>query len=153
MPKKSSQKTQPVAESAVQTKPKTSRKKAPKVAEVSATAESSPVKASRQAPTRDSVQQEFDALIKSVDDEITRLRASAGKSKGVKFLRTVNKCVKTLKTHALRVARVKTSVRRTNTNSGFLKPVQLSQDLSNFVGWKQGELHSRVEVTKFICNY
>ena len=108
---------------------------------------------SRQSPTRDSVEREFDELVSTIDEEIEKLRATASKSKGVKFLRTLNKRVKTLRTHALRVSRQRTGTRRSNTNSGFLKPVQISKDLAKFTGWDQSQLRSRVDVTKFICEY
>ena len=112
-----------------------------------------PPRQPRQVPTRDTVEKEFDDLISFIEGEVEKLRDSNTKSKGVKFLRTVNKRVKTLKSHTLRVAKQKTVTRRNNTNSGFLKPVQISKDLSKFTGWNQDELKSRVEVTKYICNY
>jgi chromatin remodeling complex protein RSC6 len=108
---------------------------------------------SRHAPTRESVEQEFNELVASIDEEIGKLRATASKSKGVKFLRTLNKRVKTLRTHALRVSRQRAGTRRSNTNSGFLKPVQISKDLAKFTGWDHSQLRSRVDVTKFICEY
>ena len=40
-----------------------------------------------------------------------------------------------------------------NVNSGFLKPVLLSKEMSDFIGTKQNELKSRVDVTKFLCKY
>ena len=40
-----------------------------------------------------------------------------------------------------------------NSNSGFLKPVDISKELSVFLNWTPGEKHSRVEVTKAVCNY
>jgi chromatin remodeling complex protein RSC6 len=107
----------------------------------------------RHVPTRETVEREFDELVASVDEEINKLRTSAGKSKGVKFLRTINKRIKSLKNHSLRVSRQRTTVRRNNTNSGFLKPVQISKDLAKFTGWDPAQLRSRVDVTKFICNY
>jgi chromatin remodeling complex protein RSC6 len=107
----------------------------------------------RVIPTRESVEQEFDELIASIEDEISRLRESTSKSKGVKYLRTVNKRAKTLKTHALRVCKQKPTVRRNNTNSGFLKPVGISEELAEFTGWDHDQLRSRVDVTKFICNH
>jgi chromatin remodeling complex protein RSC6 len=58
-----------------------------------------------------------------------------------------------LKNHALRVSKKKVTTRRNNTNSGFLKPVQISKELAKFTGWDQNELRSRVDVTKYICNY
>jgi len=110
-------------------------------------------KATRHVPTSESVEKEFDELIASLDEEVKKLRDSTAKSKGVKFLRTVNKRVKTLKSHALRVSKKKPVTRRNNTNSGFLKPVQISKELAKFTGWDHSELRSRVDVTKFICNY
>lgn len=107
----------------------------------------------RHVPTSESIEKEFDQLIASLDEEIKKLRESTAKSKGVKFLRTINKQLKTIKNHALRVSKKKTSTRRNNTNSGFLKPVQISKDLAKFTGWDQNELRSRVDVTKYICNY
>lgn len=107
----------------------------------------------RHVPCRESVEKEFDELVASIDEEIGKLRSSTTKSKGVKFLRTVNKRVKTLRNHALRVSKQRQTTRRKNTNSGFLKPVQISKDLAKFTGWDQGQLRSRVDVTKFICDY
>lgn len=107
----------------------------------------------RHVPTRDSVEQEFNDLVRSIDEEINKLRDSNGKTKGSKFLRTVNKRLKTLKTHTLRVVKQKPTTRRNNTNSGFKKPVQISGELAKFAGWNPSELKSRVDVTKFICNY
>jgi chromatin remodeling complex protein RSC6 len=108
---------------------------------------------SRVVPTRESVEREFDELVASIDEEIGKLRETASKSKGVKFLRTINKRVKMLKNHALRISRQRQTTRRNNTNSGFLKPVQISQDLANFTGWDKSTLRSRVDVTKYICQY
>jgi chromatin remodeling complex protein RSC6 len=107
----------------------------------------------RHVPTRESVEKEFDELVASIDEEINKLRSSTAKAKGVKFLRTVNKRVKTLRNHALRVSKQRQTTRRSNTNSGFLKPVQISKDLAKFTGWDQAQLRSRVDVTKFICDY
>lgn len=107
----------------------------------------------RHVPTSESVEKEFDDLIAGLDEEIKKLRESTAKSKGVKFLRTLNKRLKVLKNHALRVSKKKVTTRRNNTNSGFLKPVQISKELAKFTGWDQNELRSRVDVTKYICNY
>jgi upstream activation factor subunit UAF30 len=134
---------------------KAGRKRAPKTEEATTatTAETSSETKTRQTPTRDSVEKEFDELVASIDEEIGRLRDAPSKSKGVKFLRSVNKRVKALKNHALRISKQKTTVRRNNTNSGFLKPVQISKDLAKFTGWEHNQPRSRVDVTKFICNY
>jgi hypothetical protein len=109
--------------------------------------------AHRHVPTSESVEKEFDDIITGLDEEIQRLRESTAKSKGVKFLRTLNKRLKVLKNHALRVSKKKVATRRNNTNSGFLKPVSISKELAKFTGWDQNEPRSRVDVTKYICNY
>jgi chromatin remodeling complex protein RSC6 len=156
-----------VAKPVVESKPK-SRGKTPVVAEKLAPVVESVVEASveseavvpdskkivqRHVPTSESVEKEFDDLISGLDEEIKKLRESTSKSKGVKFLRTLNKRLKVLKNHSLRVSKKKVTTRRNNTNSGFLKPVHISKELSKFTGWDQNELRSRVDVTKYICNY
>ena len=110
-------------------------------------------KSTRQVPTRESVEKEFDELLAVIDQEIEKLRGSAAKSKGIKFLRTVSKKARVLKGHALRVSKQRATTRRNNTNSGFLKPVQISKELAKFTGWNPTELKSRVDVTKSICDY
>jgi chromatin remodeling complex protein RSC6 len=122
-------------------------------AESTATSDSTATPKTRHVPTRESVENEFDELVASIDEEINKLRSSTAKAKGVKFLRTVNKRVKTLRNHSLRVSKQRQTTRRSNTNSGFLKPVQISKDLAKFTGWDQSQLRSRVDVTKFICDY
>jgi chromatin remodeling complex protein RSC6 len=143
--KKSRQKKQPVPQEVV-----------PQPQETSESNEDATTQATtktRHVPTRESVEREFTEIVQSIEDEINKLRASTAKSKGVKFLRSINKRVKNLKNHALRISKQKTTNRRKNVNSGFLKPVQISADLARFTGWNQSELKSRVDVTKYICDY
>lgn len=40
-----------------------------------------------------------------------------------------------------------------NQNSGLLKPVAISKEIATFSGWNADDLHSRVDVTKAICDY
>lgn len=112
-------------------------------------------KKKRVAPTKDSVIKYFDDLIKSIEDEVENLRESENKTKGVKFLRTLNKRLKILKNQSSRIIKQKRTTTRTNTNnnSGFLKPVKISKEMAKFTGWDAGLPRSRVEVTKFLCNY
>lgn len=112
-------------------------------------------KKKRVAPTKDSVIKYFDDLIKSIEDEVENLRESENKTKGVKFLRTLNKKLKVLKNQSSRIIKQKRTTTRTNTNnnSGFLKPVKISKEMAKFTGWDAGLPRSRVEVTKFLCNY
>ena len=116
--------------------------------------ETSSDKKARQVPTKETVTSGFEELVSLVDEEIERLRDSQQKSKGIKFLRTLGKKVKTLQSHSSRVMKQKTKTnRKNNTNSGFLKPVKISSEMAKFTGWKPEDLKSRVDVTKFICNY
>lgn len=174
MPKKASAKVQnsstpaPVSDTPVeadvaaqaQPKPKRGRKPAAETAPVTAPTETEPTQvdssspSKRVAPTRESVEQEFDSLITFIDEEVTRSRdGDKGSGKGSRFLRTVNKRLKALRAHALRISRKNTVVRRNNANSGFSKPVSISKELASFAGWKAGEAKSRVDVTRYICNY
>jgi chromatin remodeling complex protein RSC6 len=108
----------------------------------------------RLVPTKDSVVSEFETLISIIELEISRLRESPGKAKGVKFLRSLGKNLKTLRGHTVRVMKQKQKTnRKNNTNSGFLKPVIISKDMAKFTGWNPDELRSRVDVTKYICKY
>lgn len=113
-----------------------------------------PVKKKRRVPSKETVALEFDELITVIEEEIIRLRESPGKAKGVKFLRSLGKRIKTLRGHSVRVMKQKKKTnRKNNTNSGFLKPVQISKEMAKFTGWDHTELRSRVDVTKYICKY
>lgn len=45
------------------------------------------------------------------------------------------------------------SLRVHNTNSGLQKLLKISKEMAAFAGWGDEELHSRVDVTKVICEY
>lgn len=102
--------------------------------------------------SRETVTEDFDSIISSIENEIDVIRSGDGKVKGVQFLRSLNSKIKKLKKSSLRIAKGKTK-RTGSNNSGFLKPVSVSEEMRKFAGWEEGELHSRVDVTKFICNY
>lgn len=109
---------------------------------------------SRQVPTKESVVESFDDLVELVEAEINRLREIQNKAKGVKFLRSLNKRIKSLRSQTARVMKQRQRTnRKNNNNSGFLKPVRISNDMAKFTGWDASELRSRVDVTKHICKY
>lgn len=113
-------------------------------------------KKKRTVPTRDSVLASFDDIIQSVEKEIELLRDTSNKTKGVKFLRTLGKRLKTLRGQSTRIISKRAPSQRkagSSTTSGFLKPVPISKDIAKFAGWGVSEKRSRVEVTKFLCNY
>ena len=108
----------------------------------------------RTTPTRESVSETFDNILASIDVEIESIRESGTKTKGIKFLRGLSKNVKVLKTQSLKLIKAKKVTKsKSNSNSGFLKPVSISTDMAKFTGWDPKDLRSRVEVTKYICDY
>jgi len=112
------------------------------------------VKKQRAVITKDSILASFDEIITLVQDEILNIKDGQNKSKGVKFLRTLNKKLKTLKNHSSRIIKQKSAKKAsTNTNSGFQKPVRISKEMAKFAGWNPDELKSRVAVTKVLCTY
>lgn len=143
-------KRQPVAESQpVSTVPEVSS-----AAEVSEVAEVG--RKQRRQVTREDLERSFDDLLTLLENEVESLRSDDKvKGRGVRFLRTVAKNVRQLKTDSLRVSSKRTR-RQTvprSTNSGFMKPVKISRDMQKFTGLKDDQLVSRVDVTKAICQY
>lgn len=104
---------------------------------------------------KESIMTSFDEIISSIENEISQIRDSSNKNKGIKFLRSLNKKIKTLKTHSFKIIKTRNSSTKksNNNNSGFLKPVKISNEMAKFTGWNANELRSRVDVTKFLCNY
>jgi len=103
------------------------------VADVSS--EDSKQKTKRETPTKESIIASFDEIIASIENEIALLRETQNKNKGIKFLRTLNKKIKTLKNQSSRIIKQKSSTKKTvtnNVNSGFLKPVAISNEMAKF---------------------
>ncbi len=111
----------------------------------------------RRVVDRDSVLTDFDNIVAKLDSEIDAVRSAASGSRisGVKFLRSLNKELKQLKKDTARAMkqRRRNTNKAKNTSSGFMKPVQISKEMAAFTGWAPQELKSRVDVTKYICNY
>jgi chromatin remodeling complex protein RSC6 len=160
-----SETTQPVVTKVKKTKTKTSKKEKKEKKEdeddnddVVSDVETTTLKNGkkiRKVPTRDSVVVTFDELIASIETEISHLRETPqNKTKGVKFLRSLGKRLKTLRGQTTRVMkqRVRTP-RKNNVNSGFLKQVPFSKDLAKFTGWDPELPRSRCDVTKYLCEY
>lgn len=120
---------------------------------VDASADESSSTRKRHQVTREEVDASFDALIDMIDKEVEAMRSDEKIKKGVRFLRSVAKQVRKLKTDSARVSskRVRRQTNR-STNSGFMKPVPISKEMQKFTGI-ESKLVSRVEVTKAICTY
>jgi upstream activation factor subunit UAF30 len=111
-------------------------------------------KRARKVVSQESLKSDVEHLRQQVEDEISRLRTSDQKNKGVKFLKVVNKSLKTLTSELNRVLKSKTkTTRNKNTSSGFMKPVKISSEMSLFTKWDPVQLYSRVDVTKYLCSY
>lgn len=113
-----------------------------------------PVKKSR-AVTKESVEASFDSILSNIATEIANLRPEVGKkgATGIRFLGQLSKDITKLKTQALKIAKGKKKAAPSNPNSGFKKKVAVSDSFSKFAGWEKDELHSRIDATKFICDY
>ena len=110
---------------------------------------------SRKVVSAEMVLESFDEMLVSIDEEIKMLASKQVKSVDVKFLRSLKKNLTSLKAKSVRVLKQKRSTRKasSNTNSGFLKPVEISEKMAKFTGWSSSEPRSRVDVTKHICKY
>jgi hypothetical protein len=102
------------------------------------------------------LQKQFDDLRALVSAELATLGESEKplkKNKVLTTFRKVNRQLNLLEKQTFRLVKNKKSIRKNKVVSGFQKPTKISKDLSKFTGWVENELHSRVEVTKFICDY
>lgn len=112
------------------------------------------IKMTRKKITYETILTGFDELIKQVEDDIQKFRQTQKSTKGIKPFNELLKKLKILKNNTARIIIPKKfRVKRTNRNHGFGKPVKLSNELLQFTGWKDDEVHSRVDVTRFLCNY
>lgn len=114
-------------------------------------------KRTRRVVDRDSVVRDFDSLLQTLEDHVEQLRSTDAKSRkntGVKFVKSLTKSLRTLKKDTEKAMKMKRKTNRAkNTTSGFMKPVQISDEMIKFTGWDADAPKSRVDVTKFICNY
>jgi len=116
-----------------------------------------PVKTrTRRVVTRETVQEGFETLVAEIAEEVEKIKQENTTSKrgktGVRFLKHIATRLKALAKDCNRVAKKKRTGTRTNTNSGFMKPVEISSEMRKFTGW-DAEPKSRVQVTKYICDY
>lgn len=108
----------------------------------------------RREVSRETVDADFDDLEEKLASEIETLRDSKEKVKGIKFLRSLNKVVKTLHKDYVRVLKMKKKrAGGDNNTSGFKKPVGITQALADFTGWDVNQKYSRIDTTRFLCNY
>ena len=156
MPVKSARKTKSSKKSVKKSKKKV---EAPveEVVEAAPVEEVAQPKRTRRVVDRESVVRDFDSLLQTLEDHVEELRSSNNKTRkntGVKFVKSVTKSLRTLKKDTVKAMKMKRKTNRAkNTTSGFMKPVKISDEMIKFTGWDADAPKSRVDVTKFICNY
>lgn len=101
---------------------------------------------------RDELESYFDHYIKALESELDQSRENKNRKVNVRTWRLLLNEIRRLKTVSLRVMK-KPKRRSENAQSGFMKPVHISQEMADFAGWNTSDLKSRVDVTKYICNY
>ena len=107
----------------------------------------------RRVVNRDTVLESLDGIVTRLSTELENVKDSKERVSN-KFLRSLLKELKQVKTDSSRVMKMKKTTNRVkNTSSGFLKPVQISKDMAKFTGWEPDVPRSRVDVTKYICDY
>ena len=105
----------------------------------------------RRLVSKHSVEQSCMSVYSKLDAEINKLVEA--KQGGVKFLKNVRKDVKTLLSDVQKVLKLKKRVKANINSSGFMKKVDVSNEMTSFLGLAKGEKYSRVEITKKLCNY
>lgn len=128
---------------------------APVVEQPAETAEEGAPRRQRAVHTRETVLRDFAELVSNLESEITTARAASGKAGAAttKTLRRVLSSVKDLQRATSQAIKTKPVSQRKNNHSGFLKPVQISGEIAKFTGFDASQLHSRVDVNNYICEY
>jgi upstream activation factor subunit UAF30 len=115
-----------------------------------------PVSRQRVKPTKESILEHVELLLERVVNEVVASHENKSRPTPVRVFKSLEKDLKKLRSDCSRVLKGKTkkpSVAGANATGGFMKAVPISKALSKFTGWNPDELRSRVDVTKFICEY
>lgn len=112
-------------------------------------------KRQRRVVNKETILSSFDTMLSDIESQVQLLREGEAKGQStVRYMKGLQRQLKQLRGDVGKNIKVKRQMSEgASKTSGFLKPVNVSKEVSEFAGWKQGELHSRVDVTKFICDY
>jgi chromatin remodeling complex protein RSC6 len=111
----------------------------------------------RRKATKETVNEDFSTFETKINEEIARLeerkKTEKGKVTGIQFLKQLRKFHKLLHRDTSRVLKIKKSNRSPNDQSGFKKPVKVTDEICKFFGWDTTKLYSRTDVTRAVCKY
>jgi chromatin remodeling complex protein RSC6 len=111
-------------------------------------------KRNRRVVTKDSFYQNFEAFNEQFNTFMEGLKLEKG-NKNSKTL--LLKKIKQIQGDAYKLMKIKThrddSKPRSENNSGFMKPIKISEDLATFLNTNPDDLITRVHVTKKLCQY
>ena len=111
----------------------------------------------RKKVSKESLVEDFNLIAVKLDEEILKFeeKKKSDKSKvvGIQFLKQLRKLHKNLLRDSIKILKIKKLNRVVNENSGFKKPVRVSEDLCKFFSWEESKLYSRTDVTRAVCKY
>jgi chromatin remodeling complex protein RSC6 len=111
-------------------------------------------KRNRRVVTKDSFYQNFEGFQEQFNTFMENLKLEKGNKNNKSLLL---KKIKQIQGDAYKLLKIKTprdeGKPRSENNSGFMKPIKISEDLANFLNTNPEELITRVHVTKKLCQY
>jgi chromatin remodeling complex protein RSC6 len=107
----------------------------------------------RRNVTKDSLFQSLGELIAQIDGEVTKLSELKDKPKGLRFIKRVRKALHVIESDARKVLKFKNAAKKSNSVSGFMKPVFISEEMATFTGLDLASPYPRPQITSAICKY
>ena len=111
----------------------------------------------RKKASKETVDEDFGTIYAKLDEEIAKLeerkKTEKGKVTGIQFLKQLRKMHKLLHRDASKVLKIRKTTRASNDQSGFKKPVKVSDEICKFFSWDNTKLYSRTDVTRAVCKY
>jgi chromatin remodeling complex protein RSC6 len=110
-------------------------------------------KLSRKKRTYVQLVTEVDNLNEAVDRYIVDHRDPKNTDMN-RFLKVLEKGLRKVRVHVQKIGKNRSNAQSApGVQSGFQKPVRISDAVAQFTGWDSSEPRARVEVTNFVCDY
>jgi chromatin remodeling complex protein RSC6 len=107
----------------------------------------------RRKYTREDVERACDGYLDRLSEQLELTRQDKNRKVRVKDWNDLLKEARKLKSIVVRATKKTKNSSKGNSSSGFMKPVNISSQMAKFTGWNVEEPHSRLDVTRFICQY